>query len=48
MQFVAWPDHVAIMKEYRQRGRLRSTTWTAEQADPSAVWQAALPHLASR
>lgn len=45
-QFVAWPDHVVIMKRYRRRGRLTSTTWTAERCEPSTIWREARSHLA--
>ncbi|MFG3704629.1 hypothetical protein ACGF7U_07810 [Micromonospora sp. NPDC047670] len=47
-QFVAWPDHVVIMKRYRRRGRLTSTTWTTERCEPSVIWREARQHLAER
>jgi hypothetical protein len=37
-RFVAWPDHVAIMRRYRGRGQLSSTAWTANRPDPAAAW----------
>ncbi|MEV0144907.1 MULTISPECIES: hypothetical protein [unclassified Nonomuraea] len=43
--FVGWPDHVAIVRRYRWRGRLRSTTWTTTQPDPG-IWAQALAYLA--
>lgn len=43
--FVAWPDHVTIMRRYRDRGEMRSATWSAPQADPAAVWAQARKRL---
>jgi hypothetical protein len=43
-RFVAWPDHVTIMRRYRGRGQLRSITWTGTQPDP-AVWAQARSYL---
>ncbi|GAA2271438.1 hypothetical protein GCM10010149_11410 [Nonomuraea roseoviolacea subsp. roseoviolacea] len=43
-RFVAWPDHVAIVRRYRGRGRLRSTTWTTAQPDPG-LWDRARAYL---
>ncbi|MBB5782683.1 hypothetical protein [Nonomuraea jabiensis] len=43
--FVAWPDHVAIVRRYRGRGELRSTTWTTTQPDPN-IWAEARSYLA--
>lgn len=37
-RFVAWPPHVVIMRQYRGRGTLTSTTWTAERFDPATTW----------
>ncbi|MEV0379553.1 hypothetical protein [Nonomuraea sp. NPDC050643] len=42
--FVAWPDHVTIMRRYRGRGRLRSTTWTTGHSDRD-VWAQARSYL---
>ncbi|GGP02099.1 hypothetical protein LDL08_00110 [Nonomuraea glycinis] len=42
--FVAWPDHVTIMRRYRGRGRLRSVTWTAAQSD-RGIWAQARSYL---
>ncbi|MFJ6615194.1 hypothetical protein ACIQPT_33525 [Streptomyces sp. NPDC091289] len=36
--FVAWPPHMEIMRTYRGRGRLTSTTWRAESFEPGVVW----------
>lgn len=44
-QFVGWPDHVVIMKRYRRRGRLTSTTWATERCEPSIIWRKARAHL---
>ncbi|NUW41883.1 hypothetical protein [Nonomuraea rhodomycinica] len=43
-RFVAWPDHVAVVRRYRGRGRLRSTTWTALRRDPG-FWDRVRAHL---
>ncbi|WP_329088159.1 MULTISPECIES: hypothetical protein [unclassified Streptosporangium] len=42
--FVAWPDHVTIMRRYRGRGRIRSVTWTAIQPD-RGIWAQAHSYL---
>ncbi|MDF2704616.1 hypothetical protein AB0C18_37435 [Nonomuraea muscovyensis] len=44
-RFVAWPEHVAVVRRYRGRGRLTSTTWTAAACEPAAIWAEARPHL---
>jgi hypothetical protein len=44
-QFVAFPDHVTIMRRYRRRGQLSSATWTAARSDPAAVWAKARSYL---
>ncbi|MFF4949432.1 hypothetical protein ACWC2K_10075 [Streptomyces chattanoogensis] len=44
--FVAWPPHVVIMRRYRGRGSLTSTTWTADRCDPYEIWARA--HTALR
>jgi hypothetical protein len=44
--FVDWPPHTAIMRRYRGRGTLSSTTWHALAFDPGTIWtraRAALP-----
>ncbi|MEU6786515.1 hypothetical protein ABZ912_45595 [Nonomuraea angiospora] len=46
-KFVAWPDHVAIVRRYRGRGELRSTTWETTQPD-RGVWAQALSYLSGR
>jgi hypothetical protein len=47
-RFVAWPDHVTIMRRYRGRGELRSTTWMAARSDPAAIWAEARPRLSGK
>ncbi|MFD1825441.1 MULTISPECIES: hypothetical protein [Mumia] len=44
-RFVAWPDHVTIMRRYRGRGKVRSATWAGTQPDP-AIWVQARSYLA--
>ncbi|MCA2225157.1 hypothetical protein [Nonomuraea aurantiaca] len=43
--FVGWPEHVTIVRRYRGRGRLTSTTWNAAGFEPAAIWSEARPHL---
>lgn len=47
-RFVAWPDHVTIMRRYRRRGRVTSTMWTADRFQPADVWARARSHLSGR
>ncbi|MGW0806783.1 hypothetical protein [Nonomuraea sp. NPDC002799] len=44
-RFVAWPEHVAIVRRYRGRGQLTSTTWQAARCEPAAIWAEARPYL---
>jgi hypothetical protein len=46
--FVRRPDHVAIMRRYRDCGVLESTSWQMERAEPGAVWSEALRRLQPR
>ncbi|HEY9367372.1 hypothetical protein [Streptomyces sp.] len=46
--FVAWPPHVAIMREYRGRGALTSTAFAAEAFDPDVLWARARSLLRDR
>ncbi|REK90496.1 hypothetical protein DY245_10105 [Streptomyces inhibens] len=39
--FIACPPHVAIMRRYKGRGSLASTTWHAERFDPTTTWSRA-------
>ncbi|MFD7812253.1 hypothetical protein ACFV6E_04770 [Streptomyces sp. NPDC059785] len=43
--FVGLPAHTAVMRAYRGRGTLRSTTWHADVFDPDAVWARARAEL---
>lgn len=43
--FVAWPDHVTIMRRYRGRGQLRSSTWTTTRPDLTTIWAQARSFL---
>jgi len=43
-RFVAWPDHVTIMRRYRGRGEIRSVTWATTQPDPD-IWAQARSYL---
>lgn len=46
--FVARPDHVNIMRTYRDRGTLRSKTWQEKSFDPPAIRAAAAAFIAER
>ncbi len=39
--FVGLPTHVAIMREYRELGTTRATTWHTSGVDPRLIWQRA-------
>jgi hypothetical protein len=41
MGFVVRPDHLQIMRAYRHRGDLRSTTWQTDHFDRDATHAAA-------
>ncbi|WP_173139352.1 hypothetical protein [Kibdelosporangium persicum] len=43
--FVALPEHREIMRTYRNRGTLRSTTWTTRDPELPEVWSQALAFL---
>jgi hypothetical protein len=47
-EFVRLPAHVRIMREYRQRGTLRSRTWQIDALDRTALWRAAMKEDAPR
>lgn len=47
-RFVAWPPHVEIMRAYRGRGSLASTTWLSDAFDPAETWARAQRHLLVR
>jgi hypothetical protein len=44
--FVGRPPHVAVMRRYRDRGRLASTTWPADAFTPATIWSRARHALA--
>lgn len=46
-RFVALPLHVGIMRRYRSRGRMVSSTWVTERFDAGEVWRRAR-HLLAR
>ncbi|MET9517939.1 hypothetical protein [Streptomyces sp. NPDC002994] len=46
-RFIAWPPHVAIMRQYAGRGTLVSTTWQAAEFDPVKTWSRAQAALRS-
>jgi hypothetical protein len=46
-RFVAWPPHVTIVRRYRGRGTLTSTTWLTETFDPAETWSRARAGLSA-
>jgi hypothetical protein len=46
--FVVSPDHLRIMREFKDAGLLYTTTWTAECFDPLLIWRQASNRLAGR
>ena len=44
--FVGLPKHVAIMRHYRERGSLRSTSWVAERFSRREIVDGALAWIA--
>ncbi|MEU9497581.1 hypothetical protein [Streptomyces sp. NPDC048196] len=47
-RFIAWPPHVEIMRAYRGRGSLTSTTWPSDTFDPTETWDRARKELLVR
>ncbi|MFB4317359.1 hypothetical protein [Actinomadura sp. 21ATH] len=43
--FVRLPVHVEIVREFRDRGTVRSTTWTADDPDLPGTWRRATEFL---
>ena len=43
--FVGLAEHVAIMRRYRDRGEIRTSSWEHEHAHPGAIWHHALHQL---
>ena len=37
-EFIAWRPHVDIMRAYRGRGVLASTSWRSDVFDPAGTW----------
>jgi hypothetical protein len=44
-RFVSWPVHVAIMRKYREAGRITATSWQAERFIAARVWREAARFL---
>lgn len=45
LRFIAWPPHVKIMRAYRGRGVLTSTTWRSDAFNPIETWSRARADL---
>jgi hypothetical protein len=44
-RFIRWPVHVAIMKNWRGRVRVRSASWDDERFVPPQAWLRAEAHI---
>src|SRR5262249_10433490 len=47
-RFVRSPEHLRIMREFRDAGALYTNAWTSERLDPEAIWREAADRLAGR
>ena len=45
--FVGWPVHVAIMRAYKDRGTLLSSTWRTTTSSPGGIWREARARVRS-
>lgn len=48
LRFVRSPEHLRIMREYRDAGALYTNAWTAERLDRALIWRQALDRLQGR
>jgi hypothetical protein len=46
-RFVGWSVHVAIMRKYRNAGKLISAIWEADKFVPGVIWAEAVRSLAA-
>jgi hypothetical protein len=46
--FVRSPEHLRIMREYRDAGALYTNAWTAERFDRDLIWRQAADRLTGR
>jgi hypothetical protein len=44
-RFVRWPVHVAIMRRYRDAGKLVSASWDVERFAAGPIWREAVRRL---
>jgi hypothetical protein len=47
-RFVRSPEHLRIMREYRDAGALYTNAWTAERFDPELIWKQGTDRLRGR
>jgi hypothetical protein len=47
-RFVRSPEHLRIMREFRDAGALYTNAWTAERFDPSLIWNQGVDRLEGR
>jgi hypothetical protein len=47
-RFVRSPEHLRIMREYRDAGDLHTNAWAAERVDRELIWRQATDRLAGR
>lgn len=47
-RFVRSPEHVRIMRDFRDAGALHTNAWTAERLDRTLIWRQAIDRLHGR
>lgn len=47
-RFVRSPEHLRIMRDFRDAGALHTNAWTAERCDPELIWQQGVDRLTGR
>lgn len=47
-RFVRSPEHLRIMREFKDAGALHTNAWTAECFDPALIWRQGMNRLAGR
>jgi hypothetical protein len=47
-RFVRSPEHLRIMREFRDAGQLYTNAWQAEQFDAELIWRQAMDRLQGR
>lgn len=47
-RFVRSPEHLRIMRDFKDAGALYTNAWTSERLDPESIWREAADRLAGR